>query len=247
MDGTGQLLRTQTVGLEAAFDVRCLMIPPDDLTSWDVLAEQTIKLIQAELEKNPQRSVYLCGESFGGCLAMKVAVSAPKLFKRIILVNPASSFRLRPWLLWASQFAALVPEFIARFGSLGLIPFLATIGLMSDSDRRDLLKTVRSVPPETILWRLSLIRDFHIDETQLRRLTQPVLLIASAMDRVLPSTDELQRLARIFPQTQQVVLPYSGHACLLEKDINLYKILKSQHFLEQNAPNSESKSLIEKM
>jgi pimeloyl-ACP methyl ester carboxylesterase len=74
-----------------------------------------------------------------------------------------------------------------------------------------------------------------------------VLLIASAMDRVLPSTDEIQRLATIFPQTQQVVLPYSGHACLLEKDINLYKILKSQHFLEQNAPNSESKSLIEKM
>lgn len=247
MDGTGQLLRTQTVGLEAAFDVRCLMIPPDDLTSWDALGEQTIKLIQAELEKNPQRSVYLCGESFGGCLAMKVAVNAPQLFKRIILVNPASSFHLRPWLLWASQFAALVPEFIARFGSLGLIPFLATLGLMSDSDRLDLLKTIRSVPPETVLWRLSLIREFHIDETQLRRLTQPVLLIASAMDRVLPSTDEIQRLATIFPQTQQVVLPYSGHACLLEKDINLYKILKSQHFLEQNAPNSESKSLTKKM
>jgi hypothetical protein len=32
MDGTGQLLRSQTAGLEVAFDVRCLAIPPDDFT-----------------------------------------------------------------------------------------------------------------------------------------------------------------------------------------------------------------------
>jgi len=40
MDGTGQLLRSQTAGLEVAFDVRCLAIPRDDLTSWDVLTER---------------------------------------------------------------------------------------------------------------------------------------------------------------------------------------------------------------
>jgi pimeloyl-ACP methyl ester carboxylesterase len=81
--------------LEAAFDVRCLAIPRDDLTSWDVLTENVLDLIQAELE-NPQRSVYLCGESFGGCLAMKVAIASPHLFKRIIFVNTASAFGRRP-------------------------------------------------------------------------------------------------------------------------------------------------------
>ncbi len=103
MDGTGKLLRSQTTGLEVGFDVRCLAIPRKDLTSWDVLSDSVLDLIYAELEKNSQRAIYICGESFGGCLAMKVAVKAPKLFERIILINPASSFQLLPWLNWVSQ------------------------------------------------------------------------------------------------------------------------------------------------
>lgn len=46
---------------------------------WDVLAEKVLELIHAELEKSPRRSVYLCGEFFGGCLAMKVALRSPEL------------------------------------------------------------------------------------------------------------------------------------------------------------------------
>jgi len=66
MDGTGQLLRTQTEGLERLFDVRCLAIPPTDQTGWDELAERVIDLIEAELKQSGDRPVYLCGESFGG-------------------------------------------------------------------------------------------------------------------------------------------------------------------------------------
>lgn len=234
MDGTGRLLRTQTVGLEAAFDVRCLMIPPDDLTNWEGLSEQLIKLIQGELEKNSQRSVYLCGESFGGCLAMKVAVSAPQLFDRIILVNPASSMHRRSFLLWGSQLTQLIPPCIYPFGALGLLPFIGSLGRISPSDRQDFLKTMRSVPPETVLWRLSLIREFDVYDTQLRQLTQPVLVIASAMDRLLPSVIEAQRLVKILPNGKMVVLPSSGHACLLEADINLYKIMQSENFSDSS-------------
>lgn len=235
MDGTGQLLRSQTAGLEVAFDVRCLMIPPDDMTSWDVLSEQVIKLIEAELEKNSQRSVYLCGESFGGCLAMKIAVTSPQLFDRIILVNPASSLHHRPLLVWGAQFAYLVPQCLYQFGAVGLLLFLASLGRINPRDRQELLTTMRSVPPETVLWRLSLIRQFDLDETQLRQLTQPVLLVASAMDRLLPSLTEAQRLVKILPHAGLVVLPYSGHACLVEADISLYKIMQRENFLDSHA------------
>lgn len=235
MDGTGQLLRSQTAGLEVAFDVRCLMIPPDDLTDWDVLSQQVIKLIHAELEKNSQRSVYLCGESFGGCLAMKVAVTSPEIFERIILVNPASSLHRRPLLLWGSQLPYLVPPCLYQFGALGLLPFIASLWRINRSDRQEFLKTMRAVPPETVLWRLSLIRQFDLDPDVLRRLTQPVLLVASGMDRLLPSLSEAQRLVKILPHAQLVVLPYSGHACLLEADINLYEIMQREHFLDKNA------------
>ncbi|MDM9385102.1 alpha/beta hydrolase [Chlorogloeopsis sp. ULAP01] len=233
MDGTGQLLRTQTVGLEAGFDVRCLAIPREDLTSWEVLTNNVLDLIHAELEKSSQRSVYLCGESFGGCLAQKVAVAAPQLFKRIILVNPASSFHLRPLYEWASQFTNLVPSCLFDFGAVGFLPFLAALSRISRSDRHEMLRTIRSIPAETVCWRLSLIKEFHVDEEELRRLTQPVLLVASVLDRLLPSLAEAQRLVNILPESKLVLLPESGHACLLETDINLYEIMKAHNFLER--------------
>lgn len=235
MDGTGQLLRSQTAGLEAGFDVRCLALPRKDLNTWDVLAKSVLDLIHAELEKSSQRPVYLCGESFGGCLAIKVAIQTPELFKRIILINPASSFHLRPWLNWASQLSYLVPSGLYDVGALGLLPFLASLPRISQSDRHELLKTMRSIPPETVHWRLSLLREFEVDDKQLDRLTQPVLLIAGASDRLLPSVTEVKRIANILPNNKIVVLPHCGHACLLEQDTNLYEILKDNDFLESKA------------
>jgi pimeloyl-ACP methyl ester carboxylesterase len=232
MDGTGQLLRSQTAGLEMGFDVRCLAIPRQDLTRWEVLTNNVVDLIYTELEKNPQRPIYLCGESFGGCLAMKVAIQAPQLFKRIILINPASSFQLRPWLNWASQLTYLVHSRLYEIGALGLLPFLASLQRMTRSDRQELLKSMRSVPTETVLWRLALLREFHVETEELRRLTQPVLLIAGLQDRLLPSVEEVKRLVNILPNSKMVVLPESGHACLLESETNLYKIMQDHNFLK---------------
>ncbi|WP_016950271.1 alpha/beta fold hydrolase [Anabaena sp. PCC 7108] len=232
MDGTGQLLRSQTAGLELGFDVRCLAIPRKDLTTWDVLTNNVLDLIHSELEKSCHRPVYLCGESFGGCLAMKVATQSPQLFKRIILINPASAFQLRPWLNSLSQLTDLVPSWFYDVGALGLLPFLASLARMSSSDRHELLKAMRSVPPETINWRLWLLREFNVDQEKLQRLTQQVLLIAGGSDRLLPSVSEVERLDDILPNTKTVLLPDSGHACLLEEDVNLYDILQANEFLE---------------
>jgi pimeloyl-ACP methyl ester carboxylesterase len=101
MDGGGLLLRSQIPKLANHFDIRCLAIPADDMASWEVLVSETIALIEAEKQAGkPKRPVYLCGESFGGCLAMKTVLEAPQLCDRLILVNPASSFRQQPWVQW---------------------------------------------------------------------------------------------------------------------------------------------------
>lgn len=234
MDGTGQLLRSQTAGLEVAFDVRCLAIPPDDMNSWEALTQQVVALIEVELEKNPDRSVYLCGESFGGCLAMKVAIAAPDLFDHVILVNPASSLHCRPWLNWLSQLIYLLPLCLYEVGGLVVLPFLVSLERVLPGDRQDVLKIVRSVPPQTVLWRLSLVREFDVDDSQLCRLAQPMLVIASAFDRLLPSLTEARRLVKILLNAQLVVLPNSGHACLLEQDINLYEIMQAENFLDHS-------------
>ncbi len=231
MDGTGQLLRTQTAGLGTVLDVRCLALPPDDLTNWDGLTDRVVELIRTEIAKVPNRPVYLCGESFGGCLAMKVALHSPHLFDRIILVNPASSFIVRPWLAWGGHLARWLPSPLFHLSSVTLMPLLGNMERIMAGDRQAFYDAVQSVPQETIVWRMLLLTEFQVSETALKRLAQPILLLASAADRLLPSVDEASRLSKLLPNSRVVVLPKSGHACLLEADVNLYQIMKSHDFL----------------
>jgi pimeloyl-ACP methyl ester carboxylesterase len=235
MDETGkELLCIQTAGLETAFDVRCLVIPPDELASWDNLSEQVIALTQTELEKVSRQSVYLCGESFGGCIALKVALKVPQLFDRIILVNPASSFHRIPWLNLGSFLFPLVPQIIYKISSIITLPFLTHLNRVSPANRQALLNSVRAASKKTAAQRLTLMRQFDIDEMKLHQLTQPVLLIASKADRIFPSVAEVKHLARNLPNAQVITLPHSGHACLVETDVNLYKLMQDKNFLDQD-------------
>ena len=77
-----------------------------------------------------------------------------------------------------------------------------------------------------------MMREFTIDKNILRQITQPVLLVASKRDLILPSVEEARRLANIFPHATVVTLPYSGHACLVEPEISLYQIMEDNNFLD---------------
>jgi len=231
MDGTGRLLRSQLNQLETRFDVRCLAIPLDDRSSWAVMTEQVVTLITAELDASSLRPVFLCGESFGGCLAMKVALHTPRLCSRLVLVNPASSLRHRPWMGWGSQLGGWVPESLYQLSTTAFLPLLANLERIATIDRQALIAAVQSVPQQTSFWRLSLLSQFDLTSTQLRQLNQPVLLLASASDRLLPSVPEAYRLAKMIPNAKIVIMPDSGHACLLEVDVNLDGIMKTHQFV----------------
>lgn len=238
-DGTGQLFFRQLEGLEKAFDIRCLEIPPNDLTGWDQMAEQVVELVKAELSECPRSTVYLCGESFGGCLALKIMLRSPHLFDRLVLVNPASAFNRDSWLYWASYVARPVPESIYRIFWLWFLPILASLGRIEADDRQALLTAVQLMTQETSVWRVSLLREFQIDDNQLRQIKQPTLIVASGRDCILPSVAEAERLCQLLPHAQSYVLPDSGHACLIEADVNLYDILQSVIFLPQSQATVE--------
>lgn len=246
MDGTGLLLDRQLAGLEKGFDIRCLAIALTDLSNWEKLTEQVVNLVRLELRREAQQSVYLCGESFGGCLALKVIARAPELFKRLILINPASSFRHYPWMYWGSYLVHPFPEPLHRLSCLGFLPFLAALSRIEPDDRRALLNAMQSVSQTTSAWRISLLRDFHIDEAVLHHITQPALVVASGQDCLLPSVPEAERLVAHLPNAQLHVLPNSGHACLIESNVDLYDIIQVNGFLPQLQPmmgNAKSKML----
>ena len=230
MDGTGKLLQTQSDRLVASFDLRCLSIRTDDYSTWEDLARDTVRLIKSELANKTNKEVYLCGESFGGCLAIKTALAAPNLIKKLILVNPASCFNQLPLLSWTVNIAPWMPSWVHRYSAAGLLPFLVQLNRINDCDRQRLIESMKSIPPQVVSWRLSLLRDFKVTKEQLRSLNMPSLIIAGAADGLLPSVKEAQKLTKLLPKAKNIVLPQSGHACLLETGINLYEILVKQNF-----------------
>ena len=231
MDGTGELLQTQADKLKIDFDLRCLTIRIDNYSNWQTLARDTSELIRAELTRKSNQEVYLCGESFGGCLALKTALARPSMFKKLILVNPASSFNQFPILGLGANITPWLPTWLHRYSAAGLLPFLAKLNRINDCDRHKLVTSMKSLPPQVVSWRLSLLRDFKVTDEQLRSLQIPTLIIAGAEDGLLPSVEEANKLTSLLPQARKTVLPQSGHACLLETNVDLYNILLTENFM----------------
>jgi pimeloyl-ACP methyl ester carboxylesterase len=231
MDSTGKLMYRQTQLLQSKFDVRCLAIPVDDVSPWETLTQWTVERVQQAQKGAPPRPIFLCGESFGACLSLKVAAAAPELCDRLILVNSASAFAQQNWLVWGSQVNQWFPAPLYRLSSVAAVAMLSRLERLAVRDRQLFLEVLRTIPQSTSQGRFALLRQFHLSDAELRQLPSPTLVIASARDPVLPSVAEAQRLAQLIPQTQVVILPHSGHCCLIEESFSLLDILKTQGFL----------------
>ena len=243
MDGTGQLFDRQLVGLIDRFDVRCLSIATNDLTGWSGLVERAVSLILSELAQG--QALYFCGESFGACFAMQVAEQLGNKINQLILVNPASSFARQPLLAAGSVLSCLMPDALYSLSAMILVNFLVNGDRVAPSERQSLIDAMLSVHPQTAAWRLNLLRQFPIDTIIPTLIDIPTLLIAGRLDRLLPSSQEVNILSQLFSNSKILVLPVSGHACLLEKDIHLADLLEDS-ISSQTQPRAESKKHREK-
>lgn len=228
MDGCGALLQPQVAGLSCGFDIRCLSIPPDDLSGWAELTEQVAVLIRMEQQRHPGRTTTVCGESFGGCLALRLITRFPDLCDQLILVNPASSAQRQPWIGACRSLSQLLPAPLYHLSTLSLCNLLIASHRVSRATRHRLLAAMQAVRPRSAAWRLALLSQFRLEDLPLERIRQPVLILASGADRILPSQREAERLACHLSSATTVLLPDSGHACLLENQLNLSAILKAQ-------------------
>ncbi|CAK6687827.1 alpha/beta hydrolase [Synechococcus sp. CBW1107] len=228
MDGSGTLLQSQVAGLSPHFDIRSLSIPPDDRTGWGELTERVATLIRVEQQRHPGHTTTVCGESFGGCLALSLISRFPDLCDQLILVNPASSAGRQPWISACSSLTQLLPAPLYRLSTLSLCNLLIASHRVSRPRRQRLLAAMQAVSPQSAAWRLALLRQFRLEDLAIDRVRQPVLILASGADRLLPSRREAWRLERCLPRATTLLLPDSGHACLIESQVNLSAILKSQ-------------------
>ena len=228
MDGSGELFSAQSDRLRDHFDIRCLVIPGDDLSSWDSLAAQVVQLIRQEAGAAP---VYLCGESFGACLALRTVALAPTLASHLILVNSASSFHRFPLLQWVAHLTPWVAPPLYQGSTLGGLPVIANLSRMGPANRQALLRAIGTVSQASTAWRLGLLSQFRLEPLRLHRVKAHTLLVASLSDRLLPSLEEAKRLATLLPNPRIYPLPHSGHISLLEDCVDLEAILATVGFL----------------
>ncbi|MBW4484160.1 MAG: alpha/beta hydrolase [Tildeniella torsiva UHER 1998/13D] len=233
MDGSGELFALQSAGLKSHFDIRCLVIPGDDMSSWESLAHQIVQLIRQEAGSTP---VYLCGESFGACLALRTVALAPALASHLILINSASSFHRFPWLHWVANLTPWVAPPLYQGSNMISLPVLANLSRIGEVNRQALIRAMAAVTQSSAAWRLALLSQFRLEPLRLHRVTAPTLLVASLGDRLLPSLEEAQRLATLLPNPRIYPLPHSGHASLLEDGVNLGAIMGAVGFLPEDAP-----------
>jgi len=230
MDGSGKLLQNQRP-LREYFEIRCFSFTQEKAMNWDIFVSKITKFLEGELKLYSYNQIYLCGESFGACIALKLIEHIPRLFDKVILINSASSFYRRNWLNVGSYITRFMPNFVYYGSALILFPFLVKVDAIAPRERSALLEALQSLSPSTVSNRISLLNNFSLNVEKVKTFAPQVLIVASKKDNLLPSVDEAYRLKQIFPNSRVSILPHSGHCCLLERKVNLVEIMQQSLFL----------------
>ncbi|KAL6509142.1 hypothetical protein OROGR_022452 [Orobanche gracilis] len=214
------------------------------------LVESTVRL---ECSRNPNRPIYLVGESFGGCLVLAVAARNPDIDLVLILANPATSFTKS-----GSQLHALVPlsTMIPEQLSSSL-PYLLTLltgaplkmVAAAKGKRLPLEQVIRELSQgtmamlsnlsslsdvlntESLRWKLDILKSgAAYANSRLHAVKAQTLILASGQDQLLPSKEEAERLCQLLPKCEIRVFHDKGHALFLEDGVNLVSILTGTSF-----------------
>jgi pimeloyl-ACP methyl ester carboxylesterase len=205
MDGTrllfppllSALQRTLPPGLEA----QVLEYPPIPKANYDSL----LPLVLQAIDDGPP--CHLLGWSFSGPLAIHAAAARPQQVLRVML---AASFVQAPW----RTLPALRP--LIRTPVFASVRFLRRLPLWLSRPPDDPLRQAkarlwREVPARTLAARARAIASVDA-RSALACLTQPVLYLAAANDRIVPPHN-LQQVLSLRPATQVAELP-GGHFML---------------------------------
>jgi pimeloyl-ACP methyl ester carboxylesterase len=220
MDGTGELFHRQVPGLSRSFRVATYALR-NDAPSMDVLVGDLARTIEAV---DPlERRAIVVGESFGGALALSLALTAPERVRALVVLNSFPHFTPQLRLRLAHWGLSVVP-----WGAMGLVRRLTAFRMHSrhthaEEIRRFMALTARA-SHSGYLNRLRLLREYDVRH-RLREIPVPTLFLAADEDHLVPSVAEARFMAARVPGSLVRVLAGHGHVCLIAPDLSLEEIL----------------------
>jgi len=215
MDGTALLFYRQVPLLARRFSVAAYPLPDDPDLDMDGLVADLDGLIR----ETASSRVILCGESFGGALAMSYALAHPDSLAGLVVINSFPRVRDRLRLRLAPLALRLVP-----WGTMTLVRRFTESRLHSPHvNREDLAEfheRAKTIGREGYIRRLEILADYDIRD-RLGEITVPTLLLAADHDQLVDSVDEARFMAERIPDAEMRVLEGYGHVCLINHDLDL--------------------------
>ncbi|MDH3637302.1 MAG: alpha/beta hydrolase [Gammaproteobacteria bacterium] len=230
LDGTALLFYRQIPLLAERFNVVAFPLRDDPAHTMADLVDELRELI----EQTASSEVILCGESFGGALAMSLALQHPEIVSGLVIVNsfPVIRTRLRlkaaPLALRMFPWAAMpaVRRFTAnRLHSPHTNP----------EDLHEFHERSKAIGRMGYIRRLELLNQYDI-RGRLTDLEPPSLFLAGDRDQLLPSVFEARYMAERVPRAQMQVLEGYGHICLINHDLNLLDYIEPWYTCLSTAP-----------
>jgi pimeloyl-ACP methyl ester carboxylesterase len=209
-------------GLHKSYRVECVAYAQDRPAIYEQLAALGIE----RLERAGRPGVVLA-ESFGGAVALTLALARPELVERLVLVNTFAWFPAR-WRIglaaWAGRLFPPKPSHPATRGVRGRFFFAADIPL---AERAEWWERTADVPLSAYGHRLGLIAGLDL-RPRLKEVRVPAVVLVAPNDRVVPPRAGLD-LARRLPNARLVRLP-AGHAALIHPLVDVARLLAEPRY-----------------
>jgi len=216
IDGTGRLLYRQT-RLNAEFRVRCVSYPQDDRHTYADLVDLGVRALE---DSGPG---VVLAESFGGGVALMVALARPDLVRRLVLINTFAWYSRRLFIDVAGLVGPWLPRRPTHPATRSLRSLFFFGPGVSPAAQNAWWDRTADVPMRAYGHRLRLLRDLDL-RSRLSEVQAPAVVFAAPNDWVVPAPAG-RLLANRLPRAKLLAVP-AGHAAMIDPRVDVAAWLK---------------------
>ena len=220
MNGTGELFYRQVPRLERSYRVATYSLR-EDAESLDLLAADLSHVVDAVAPI--ERRAIIVGESFGGAVALTLALSYPERVAALVILNSFPYFAPQVRLRLAIAGLTVLP-----WGAMPLVRHLTAFRLHSPHTHRaevkQFIELTAHATRDGYINRLKLLRRYDVRD-RLHDIRQPALFLASEHDYLVPAVAQARYMTNRVPSSVMRILKGHGHICLIAPDLDLAQIL----------------------
>ncbi len=211
IDGTGRLLFRQK-GLQHRHDLRCVGYPQDDSHTYADLVALAMRHLD---EIGP---AVIVAESFGGGVAMQVALKRAELVRRLVLVSTFAYYPRRLYIELLALAGSWLPHKPAHPWTRPVRSAFFFGRGVSRADQDAWWDCTADVPQHVYGHRFRLLAELDL-RPRLAEIAVPALVCASPNDWIVPFSASRLLAARL-PRARLIVFQ-CGHAAVIDPHVDI--------------------------